>query len=248
MIKSILNQSARLLKRSTHPLPTMRDVEKAEQIFYIRYLEPGMRVFDVGANIGELTLLFSRFVGPEGQVHTFEAASETFRRLHDVIQAAGRPNVTLSHKAVSDHCGTARFHVYPSEYSGWNTLADRPLQDYGIDVRPALIEEVPTITIDDYCQEHRIDRIDLLKIDVEGAEYQVLCGARRMLAERRIACCLFEFGQTTFDMGNSPSQLQGIASEYGYAIRNLNHGAPVFPGGRSAATALFSIHVMTPSA
>jgi len=164
------------------------------------------------------------------------------------VRTTARSNVTLNHTAVSDRRGTARFNVYPSEYSGWNTLANRPLADYGIHVHPASIEEVPTITVDDYCQEHRIDRIDLLKIDVEGAEYQVLCGARRMLAERRIACCLFEFGQTTFDMGNHPSHLREIAGEYGYAIRNLNRDAPAFPGGSSANTAMFSIHVMTPRA
>lgn len=246
-MRSFLSTSRRQLRRLTgRYIPPPIEVEKAEQVFYIQYLQPGMVVFDVGANIGELSLLFSRFVGPQGQVHAFEASRDTFARLERVIETANRKNLYLNHVALSDRTGTAQLRVYDTEHAGWTTLADRPLENYGIHVRPERIEDVPMTTIDAYCEAHGIERIDLVKIDVEGAEQQVIAGAERMMAEDRIGCLVFEFGQTTFDMGNNPHDLAQMIKTRGYRLRNLNPGAPLFPGGHSVATAQFSMHIATP--
>jgi len=240
-----LRRIARRLLKGRAPANALR-VEQAEQKFYIDYLRDGMTVFDVGANVGEITLLLSRFVGLNGAVHAFEASSSVFDRLRQICELAGRTNITLNHAAVADTAGMLRLHVYGREYSGWNTLAARPLADYGIDVKPVGIEDVPSVTIDEYCREREIGHIDLLKIDVEGAEYQVLLGARRMLEQRNIGCCVFEFGQTTFDMGNTPEQLRSYLNSMNYRIRNVVPGDPMFPGGGAAGTARFSIHVAIP--
>jgi len=77
--------------------------------------------------------------------------------------------------------------------------------------------------------------------------YQALKGASRMMREHRIGCVIFEFGQTTFDMGNDPAKLTKFIASKGYKLRNLIKGAPIFPGGESVAAALFSMHVCTPS-
>jgi len=222
------------------------EVERAEQTFYIDYLRPGMVVFDVGAHIGELTLLFSRFVQPGGKVFSFEASAATFGRLSSICDLSRRDNVEVHHVALSDREGTLDLHVYPEEYSGWNTLADRPLETYGIDVKPVSLERVRSTTIDIFCRERDIAHIDVLKIDVEGAEYQVLLGARRMLEEKRIGCCVFEFGQTTFDMGNTPEMIEQYLAQAGYWIRNLVPGDRRFPGRDSSMSARFSIHVAVP--
>lgn len=222
------------------------ETEKAEQTFYIDYLRPGMVAFDVGANIGEISLLFSRFVGANGQVHSFECTPDTFNRLQQIISTARRKNITLNKVCLSDKEGAVLFHVYDEEHAAWNTMADRPLENYGINVKPVHTEELAATTIDSYCESMSIPRIDLLKIDVEGAEYQVIKGASRMMKEKRIGCLVFEFGQTTFDMGNAPGMLQDLVASHGYRIRNLIKGDPVFPGGGSVATAQFSMHVCTP--
>lgn len=230
----------------THSIASPLAAERAEQAFYIQYLQEGMVVFDVGAHIGELTLLFSRFVGQRGQVHAFEACGATFERLKTLCQLANRRNVILNDIALADSVGPVKLHVYDSEHSGWNSLAERPLRSYGIHVDAVGIEEVPAVTVDAYCEQKDIAHIDLLKIDVEGAEYQVLKGARGMLGGKKIRCCVFEFGSTTFDMKNDPDAIETYLMEFGYVVKNVVKGNPVFPGRESAEKAQFSLHVAIP--
>lgn len=231
--------------RSSKSYANPIEVEKAEQTFYINYLRPGMTVFDIGGNIGELTLLFSRFVGKSGAVHTFEASKATFKQLKTVCEFANRSQVVLNNKAVADKEGILQLYVYDDEHSGWNTLADRPLEKYGIDVKPTHLEEVVAITIDQYCDEKGITEIDLLKIDVEGAEYQVLLGAKEMLKKNKIQCVVFEFGQTIYDMGNNPQQIQEYLISLGYTIKNVVNKDPIFP--QHGNLACFSVHVASPA-
>jgi FkbM family methyltransferase len=223
------------------------EVERAERIFYLETLREGMTVFDVGANVGELTLLFSRFVGAASVVHAFEPCGQTFERLESVCRAASLRNVRLNRLALAEDETSVTMHVYDEEHMSWNTRAARPLDDYGIDLKPLSVEEAPATTFDLYCERNGIADVDLLKIDVEGAEFQVMLGAQRMLREKRVRCVTFEFGQTTFDMGNSPDHIESYLRGAGYELRNIVAGDPVFPGRESAQTACYSMHVAMPA-
>jgi FkbM family methyltransferase len=244
MRNALAHLQRRLRGTRTVGFASALEVEREEEILYLNYLREGMTVFDVGASVGEMSLLFSRFVG-NGAVHAFEASAKVFSRLQTVCDLTGRRNVVLNHCAVSDREGVVSLHVY-DDHLGWNSLAARPLAEYGIAVAPPRIEEVSATTIDRYCEEHEIERIDLLKIDVEGAEYQVLLGARRMLRAQAVQCVTFEFGQTTFDMDNRPQEIAQYLAEVKYDVRNIIPSDPVFPGGGSAASACFSMHVASP--
>ncbi len=238
-------ESAAAAPAGTHA-SSFVEVERAERIFYLEYLREGMTVFDVGANVGELTLLFSRFVGEDGTVHAFEPSGAGFERLSAVCRAASLRNVRLNRLALAEKEGDVRLHVYDDEYLSWTTRAARPLEDYGIDVKPRTTEDVPAATVDLYCERNGVAFIDLLKIDVEGAELQVLFGAERTLREKRVRCLTFEFGQTTFDMGNRPEQIEAFLHEVSYGLRNIIPGDGVFPGRESAQTARYSMHLATP--
>ncbi|MGG6239024.1 FkbM family methyltransferase [Nodosilinea sp. AN01ver1] len=224
------------------------EVEKAEQIFYISYLKKGMTVFDVGANIGELSLLFSRFVGTSGKVHAFEASSNTFQRLLGICKHANRSQIQINHCAVADVEAIMSLNVYDEQHSGWSSLANRQLEQYGINVTPVFCEEVSSITLDNYCKFNDIKHIDLLKIDVEGAEYQVMLGAKELFQNQQVKCCVFEFGATTFDMENTPQEIESFLTSCNYKITNVVPGNPVFPGKKSAKNAQFSIHIARPLA
>ena len=241
------NLFAALRRRVNNSPAEFAEIERAERIFYINYLRDGMTVFDVGANVGELTLIFSRFVGDGGAVHAFEASAQTFDKLKIVCETVGRRNVSLNHLAVSDQTGAIRLNVYAAEYSSFNSQAARPLKDYGLDLEPVGVEETPATTIDEYCRNNRVETIDLLKIDVEGAELQVLKGARKMLREKRVKCLTFEFGQTTFDMGNRAEDIEEYLAEMNYAIRNLIENEPLFPGRETVETARFAMHIAAPA-
>jgi len=159
---------------------------------------------------------------------------------------ADRKNIILNQLSVADKEGIVSLYVYDKEHGGWNSLARRPLEKYNIHVTPVNTEEVKTTTIDAYCEKNKISLVYFLKIDVEGAEYQVLLGARHMLEKKCIRCCMFEFGQTTFDMGNNPNEIEKYLKQFGYHIRNVVKDNPVFPGRSSAETARFSMHVAIP--
>jgi FkbM family methyltransferase len=224
---------------------SFEEIERAERIFFLEYLQRDMTVFDVGANVGELTLIFSRFIGA-GKVHAFEASESTYERLVSVCTAADLHNVVLNRLALGEAEGTVKLHIYDQDHRAWNSRAARPLENYGIDIKPVSVEDVPASTVDIYCERNNISKINLLKIDVEGAEFQVLLGANKMLTDQRIDCIVFEFGQTTFDMGNDPTAIENYLTSKGYHIRNLMEGEPVFPGRAGALTAQFSMHVATP--
>jgi FkbM family methyltransferase len=238
----------RLVGRLTHRqrYASVEEVESAERAFYRSHLHDGAIAFDAGACIGEITLMFSELVGGHGKVHAFEAGRGAFEQLRTNCEAAGRSNVVLNHLALSDSECDVTLNIYDREHQSWNTLAARPLAAYGIDVKTVGTETVHATTVDNYCRRHAIQLVDLLKIDVEGAEYQVLLGARQMLAEKRIRACIFEFGATTFDAGNRPKDIEGYLTSLNYRLANLVPNDPLFPGGRSAATASFSMHLATP--
>jgi len=217
--------------------------EKAEYIYYLRYLTHGMTVFDVGANIGELSLLFAHFVGEGGAVHSFEASSGTYARLRRIVHESGFNNIQLVDKGVSASSGYATFYDYGDGHSGWSSLANRPLEKYGIDIKPVSLEKIAVVSLDDYCSEHGIDFIDLLKVDVEGAEFQVLQGASRMFKEKRIGVCLFETGQTTKDMGNDYDDVFDWVRSFGYRLRGVLPGVSNKSHFRYARTGGFAMHV-----
>jgi FkbM family methyltransferase len=221
------------------------EVERAEQMFYLKYLQEDMIIFDVGANVGELTLLFSRFAY-KGKVHSFEPSSSAFQKLETICRAANRSNVINNNLALSDKKGSLCLYIYGEEYLSFNSQADRPFKDYGLDIKPIKTETVTAATVDDYCHERGIRQIDLLKIDVEGAELQVMKGARRMLESKSIKCLTFEFGQTTFDMGNRPEEIEKFLKAMNYSIRNIIDGEPNFPGRETVASAVFSMHTAFP--
>ncbi len=237
----------RLINSRPTSFATFIEVERAERLFYLKYLQEGMTVFDVGANIGELTLMFSRFVDADGCVHAFEPNNTAFDRLTATCTAACLKNVQLERVALAEKEGVVTLHSYGDDYLSWTSQAERPLESYGINVHSVSSEQADATTLDRYCETNHITSVDLLKVDVEGAEFQVLLGARRMLEAHRIRCITFEFGQTTFDMGNDPCNLEAYLASVGYVLRNLVESDPVFPGRESAQTACFSMHVATPA-
>jgi FkbM family methyltransferase len=226
--------------------PSFEEVEQAERAYYQSQIQPGMTVFDVGANAGELALLFSGLVGPSGAVHAFEPAPAAFAALEAALAQGRATNVVANALALADAPGARRLNCFDGPFHTFNSFADRPLAAYGVAAGAPRPVDVEAVRLDDYCRQQGVARIDLLKIDVEGAELQVLLGARELLAARGIGRIAFEYGQTTFDMGNRPEEIEALFHANGYRIANIVPGARLFPGRAGVRSARYAMHVATP--
>jgi FkbM family methyltransferase len=146
-----------------------------------RTLSAGDIVVDAGANIGIYSQFLSHCVGPTGIVHSFEPSSENFRRL----QSATRKlvNVRLSQAAVGEFSGRSKLHL-----SDKLNVDHRTYTSEG-DSRRAV--PIDIIALDDYFKPGQ--RVDLIKMDIQGYELHALRGANRVLADNPAAKLLLEF-------------------------------------------------------
>jgi len=154
------------------------EADKPERI--ARAISAGSVVYDIGANAGYYTLLGSRCVGDRGRVIAFEPhpANIAWLRRHAELNRAA--NVTIVQAAVAGAGGTARFRTGP-------TLAMGSLGAEGE-------FEVDVVSIDEQVQAGAIPPPAVVKMDVEGAEYDALRGARETLARYRPAIFLSTHG------------------------------------------------------
>jgi FkbM family methyltransferase len=153
----------------------------------------GAVVFDVGANVGDYSLLVAGHLR-SATIYAFEPSPRTYAEL--VTHVAPVPGIVALPLGLSDTDGTVEFFTYAVD-----GVEDRYLS--AIDLRrPTLVlpvelsgsEQVEVRTLDGFCEERGIEAIDFLKMDVEGHELSVLRGAQRMLGRGAISMIQFEFG------------------------------------------------------
>ncbi|MBT6500483.1 MAG: FkbM family methyltransferase [Deltaproteobacteria bacterium] len=149
-------------------------------------------VFDVGAFDGSTTKRY-RELFPFASIYSFEPFPETFEQLK--INTAGEGSKTSLHNlAISDKKGVAVFNA--NAFSATNSLLPTDT-DSSIYWGQGVLEtekqvEVNTTTIDAFCDENTISKIDILKLDVQGAEFSALMGAKEMLSKQSISLVYLE--------------------------------------------------------
>lgn len=168
------------------------------------YCRPGDSVFDVGANSGALSMVMSRLVGPRGIVCAFEASPRIIGKTHHNLVKAGCTNTTLYHRAVYH-----RSHDFVRLFAGTH-LNDSLYNDCGVETGVPL--EVETLALDDFVEASGL-MPRFIKMDIEGAEYDALCGAGRILAE----------GQPTLVLEQSPGdwRCHDLLTRAGYRAVDL---------------------------
>lgn len=130
----------------------------------------GSVVFDIGAHVGFYTLLASELAGDEGQVFAFEPAQQNLLYLKKHLRMNDAANVTVIEAAVSDKSGEVFFdHGESNSFTGHISDSGKP--------------QTPSVALDELFNKGQIPAPDYIKIDVEGAEMQVLSGAETMLVE-----------------------------------------------------------------
>ncbi len=175
-------------------------------------------VFDVGSNRGQFlagVLQPLQAAGISLKIHAFEPGRLAFDTLaHDL---GGRPGIQLNNFALGASDGEADLYGN-APGSGMSSLSRRRLEHFGVQFDYS--ERVRIRRLDDYCTEQRIQRIDLLKLDVEGHELDVLRGSTRMLGEGRIAVISFEFGGGNIDSRTYFQDFWSFFREHGPAQIN----------------------------
>jgi len=150
--------------------------EEGEQRFLLKFLKDGMCFFDIGAHQGLYTLLASKRVSASGRVFAFEPSPRELRRLKMNLFLNRCRNVHVVPYALGSNQGKARLFVCLGQETGCNSL--RP----PIVSEPIREVEVPITTLDRFFEDNGINKVDFIKLDVEGAELEVLKGAIRVLS------------------------------------------------------------------
>ncbi len=145
--------------------------------------KPGAVIIDIGAHIGLFSVIAAQVAGKAGKVYAFEPAPATFALLQKTVVINHDEQVIETfQKAVGKENGKIIFFVSDGQADNSNSLVnyknDRPM--HGIDVA--------VTTIDNFVQEKNIRKLDFIKIDVEGAEYDTLQGAAATLKSLQPAC------------------------------------------------------------
>jgi FkbM family methyltransferase len=198
--------------------------DRAERQLLRKILFAGAVVVDAGANIGIYSEFLSRCVGPTGVVHSFEPSPDNFERLRDATRKLS--NVRLSEAAVGEHGGTSELYL-----SDKLNVDHRAYMADGDSRRTLPIEMV---ALDDYFK--RGERVDVIKMDIQGYELHALRGANRVLEDNPDIKLLVEFWPYGLKQaGASWVDLIAALERKGMIIRRVSNDGliPFHPGSTS---------------
>jgi FkbM family methyltransferase len=197
------------------------------------WLQPNDTFVDVGANIGFISAYAASVVGPGGQVHSFEPVPAYYVRLQEMASRNPGYALRVNNCALGEDEGTSSIAVTSLPNIGWNTMVS------GFMSRETTREVIPVKMrrLDEYLQENGIEKVAMVKIDVEGFEMPVLRGLQRFLERTSVAdrpVLLVEVAPKAYPLLHiSILQLEEFLSAFGYATQTLDR-----PGRRVRVTDL----------
>lgn len=214
-----------------HPDPSMRHTfrfyamnrihEETTTALFLSLLKPRDVVADLGANIGYFTMLAARAVGPAGQVFAFEPEPRNFRYLSKNIELNRYTQVTLTQAALADKPGTVKLFLCPYD-TGHHTIQQfGGIQAYRPDMVLAekVAIDVSMVTLDEALA--KLDRpVDVIKMDVEGAELLALAGMERVIRSSPNLRMIMEFFPLLVtEMGHRPEELaRRLLEDFGFEV------------------------------
>jgi FkbM family methyltransferase len=179
-------------------------------------------ILDVGANVGQSVRRFKqRF--PGAQINSFEPSPRSYAEL--MANCSGLPNV----KAWNCGMGSAKgqLPLLENAASDMTSFLEPSARAWGSVEKTTLVD---VLTLDSFAAEHGIDRIDILKSDTQGFEFDVLSGARRLMAENRISLVYLEMIFSDMYKAMKPiDKVLGLLSENNFLP--VNFYEPNFQGG-----------------
>lgn len=184
-----------------------------------KFLQQGAVFIDVGANIGLFTLHASRLVGNTGRVISFEPFSTNFTSLTNHIRINELVNVRAEKLALGSKNDFVNLYYNPDE------------QNLGMvsthQTEHCIIEQTNIVSLDTYIKDNPVSRIDLIKIDVEGHEYEALIGMQNMLIKHRptIIIEILEDNESLAAKNGNSKKINSYLEDLGYNKYFIgNHG------------------------
>lgn len=186
-------------------------IEPNEFAFLADFLRPGMVFLDIGANNGLYSLFASRRVGPAGLVQAFEPSGREFVRLQTNLDLNEVGNVRPHRVALANFKGFAQLKIADHEHAGHNTIGQ-----FGHRTGLLRTEQVPVDSLDSIAGQLQLKRLDVVKIDAEGAECSILDGSRGVLRRFRPLLIIEVFAAALQAQGASPAALVELLRSFDY--------------------------------
>ena len=187
-----------------------------------QFLQKGMVVADVGANIGEISLVSGKRVGSGGRVLAFEPVDEIADELQKNVHRNRLDQVQVVRLGLSD-VEVDRAPIYAScgqsdqgdEHRGLGSL-------YGEQAEGTPLQFISVTTLDDYLDRHPLERLDVVKVDIEGAELPFLRGAEQSLRRFRPVLIVEVQDRTAHAAGYSPKDVFDYLTGLGYSFSRID--------------------------
>ncbi|MBU3578636.1 FkbM family methyltransferase [Polynucleobacter sp. 73C-SIWE] len=191
-------------------IKTNNDYEEATRRVVERILKKGDIFLDLGSHIGFYALIAARIVGETGHVYAFEPTPATRDTLDKNVIDNGLKNIiTVESFGVSDCSKNVNF-IVNSDSSECNKISQF---DEGVEN----LIKIKTISIDKYAIINSIKKINLVKMDIEGAEYQAIIGMRKIISENPDIKLIFEYNRKIMnENGSSRVNIFNILKELGF--------------------------------
>lgn len=176
-------------------------------------------IFDVGANVGIMSLNFAKQAS-NGKVYAFEPTHYAIEKLKTNLELNHEIAKVIQPVQTFISCeGTAQNEI--KAFSSWKINKEVGTDQHPVHGGKAMSTEgVPTTTIDDFVKEHQLNRLDFIKIDTDGHEFDVLLGAKTAVETFRPQI-IFELGQYVMEeRGIKFSDYEGLFSELNYKLSN----------------------------
>jgi len=211
------------------------DYELENVEFLNQNLRPGMVGLDVGAHLGLFSVMMGQRVGPQGKIFSFEPTPNTFKVLTRVVSLNSlAPWVSCFNLAVSNDDGQIDFFVDQNEGSNANSLVSRP-------DKARKTVKINTTTLDTFVSTHGIAHVDLIKIDVEGAEHSALLGALNTLKTMRPKLIL-AIHPMLINNSNVVQSIFDLLQELNYRV--VLHGELINQTAFCSQTDFFDVHLL----
>jgi FkbM family methyltransferase len=192
--------------------------ENHEVSFILSVLEPGMIFFDVGTNAGLFAISAAKKIGGKG-VYAFEPCSSTCELLKRNLLLNRLADVNVVQMALGDSVGAGVLQINARGKDGLNTLGQATHPDSQVVGQ----ENVRITTVDFFMKDCNIPRVDVMKVDIEGAELMLFHGARDLLQRPDAPAILYEgFGFLTRGFGYHPVEILWFLQSCGYSLFVLN--------------------------